>query len=150
MHEAVKLFREDMLSVSEETLSGVIHVSVTWRDRQVAAIWCNSLIEFTNRQMQSEAEAITARRVRFLQEEYGRADLVAVQSAIGALLQTELTRKMDSITRPEFAFRVVDPAAAPDDRYPVRPHKAVVGLVAGVAGTLIGLAVLVVRRRRAR
>ena len=113
MDDAVKLFRNDLLSVDEDSLSGVIHVSVVWYDRVVAAQWCNGLIELTNRLMQDKARTLAARRIDFLRQEYQKADTVNLQASISTLLQTDLSRAADASTRPEYALRVVDPRASP-------------------------------------
>ena len=149
MDDAIKLFRDDLLSVDEDTLSGVIHVSVVWYDRVLAAEWCNGLIVLTNRLMQSKARDTAARRIDFLRLEYQSADTVNLQASISNLLQTELSRAVDAGTRPEYALRIVDPASVPDDRHPVRPRKAVIGAISGVLGALLALAVVGVRKRRA-
>lgn len=148
MDDAIKLFRDDLLSVDEDTLTGVIHVSVTWYDRVAAAQWCNGLIDLTNQVMQSKTRAVAASRIKFLRQEYLQADTVNLQTSISALLQTELSRAADASSRPEYALRIVDPAAAPDDRYPVRPRKAVIGAASGIFGAIVALVVLRVRRRR--
>jgi uncharacterized protein involved in exopolysaccharide biosynthesis len=150
MDDAIKLFRDDLLSVDEDTITGVIHVSLIWYDRVLAAQWCNGLIELTNRLMQSKARELAVRRIGFLQDEYKRADTINLQASISTLLQTELSKSTDANTRPEFALRVVDPASAPDDRHPTRPRKAVIGTASGILGALLALAVLGVRKRRAR
>ena len=150
MNDAVDLFRDNLLAVKEDTLSGMIYVSVVWYDRVLAADWCNGLIELTNRRMQGKARDLAAQRVKFLREEYERAEIVSVQSAVSSLLQAELSRAMDASTKPEYALRVVDRATVPDDRYPVRPRKAVIGAASGVFGALLTLAVAAMRRRRAR
>ena len=150
MHEAVKLFRDDLLSVDEDQLTGVIHVSVVWYDRVLAAQWCNGLIELTNRHMQGRARELAASRIGFLNQAYQRADTVNLQASVSTLLQTELSRAADASTRPEYALRVVDPASPPDDRRPVRPRKAVIGAASGILGALLALAYIGVRKRRPR
>jgi uncharacterized protein involved in exopolysaccharide biosynthesis len=148
MNDAVQLFRSGLLGIEEDTLSGVIKVSVVWYDRNQAAQWSNGLIELTNRVMQSKARDMTARRVGYLRQEYQRADTVNLATSISALLQTDLSRAVDANTRPEYALRVVDPASPPDDRHPVRPRKAVIGVASGVLGAFLALIIVGVRRRR--
>src|SRR5262249_10636018 len=41
LHAAIKLFQDHVLSIDENQLTGVIHVSVIWYDRKLAADWCN-------------------------------------------------------------------------------------------------------------
>jgi uncharacterized protein involved in exopolysaccharide biosynthesis len=148
LDDAVKLFRDSLLSVDEDNLTGVIHVSVVWYDRVIAAQWCNGLLELTNRLMQSKARDLAQRRIDYLRQEYERADSVNLQTSVSTLLQTELSRAADANTRPEYALRIVDPASVPDDRHPVRPRKSVLGAISGALGALLALAVVGVRRRR--
>ncbi len=98
--------------------------------------------------MQGKARTLAARRIDFLRQEYQKADTVNLQASISTLLQTDLSRAADANTRPEYALRIVYCAGVPDDRHPVRPRKAVLGVICGVVGALLTLAVLGVRRRR--
>jgi uncharacterized protein involved in exopolysaccharide biosynthesis len=148
MDDAIALFTDDLLGVNEDTVSGAIHISLVWYDRVVAADWCNGMIALTNRRMQESAHELTQKRIEFLKAAYARTDVITAQVAITTLLQTELSRALDSSTRPEFALRVVDPATPPDDRKPARPRKAVLAAVGGVLGALLALAYGGWRRRR--
>ena len=150
MNDAIKLFREDLLSVSEDSSTGVIYVSVVWYDRKLASDWCSGIISLTNRRMQEDARDLAAKRVVFLRQEYERTSIVSIQSVISTLLQSELSREMDAITKPEYALRIVDPATMPDDRFPVRPRKAVIAVAGGFVGALLTLTVVVIRRRRGK
>jgi uncharacterized protein involved in exopolysaccharide biosynthesis len=150
---AVTLFQKHLLSVEEDKLTGLVHVSVIWYDRNLAAAWCNDLIQLTNRVIQDRAEATAATRVRFLEEQYTKTSLIPLQSAISSVLESELTKQMDAATQPEFAWRVIDRAWPPDDRYPARPLKAVIAAASGVGGALICLLLLLWRElaiRRSR
>jgi hypothetical protein len=151
MNSAVKLFQSDLLAVNEDQITGVIRVSIVWFDRQVASEWCNGLIALTNDRVQQKVRALADRRIAFLRQEYEKAAVVPVQTAISSLLQVELSKEMDAGTRPDYAFRIIDVASTPDDRYPVRPRRAVIGAAAACFGSLVALAVLAfLRVRRAR
>jgi hypothetical protein len=148
MHAAVKLFQDHILSVDENQLSGVVHLSVIWYDRRLAAEWCNQLIDMTNQSIQKYAADAASTRVKYLNREYGNTPLVPLQTAIGTLLTSELTKQVDAATRPDFAWRVIDRAYPPDDRRPARPLKWVIATVAGLLGMLMLLGVLAWRSVR--
>jgi LPS O-antigen subunit length determinant protein (WzzB/FepE family) len=151
MNSAVKLFQSDLLTVSEDQVTGVIRVSVVWFDRQVAADWCNGLVALTNDRVQQKNQSMAERRIAYLRQEYEKATIVPVQTAIGSLLQLELSKEMDADSRPDYAFHIIDSASAPDDRFPVRPRRAVIGVAAGCFGSLVALAVFgFLRARKAR
>ncbi len=147
MNSAIKLFQEHILSVDENQLTGVVHVSVIWYDRKLAAEWCNELIDLTNHDIQTYAENTASVRVKYLKQEAADTPLVPLQAAIGTILQTELTKQVDAATRSDYAWQVLDRAYPPDDRRPARPLKAVIAAVAGIAGSLLLLAILAWRFR---
>jgi uncharacterized protein involved in exopolysaccharide biosynthesis len=148
MNSAIALFQKHLLSVSENTITGVVHVSIIWYDRRLAADWCNDLIDLTNKLIQDRAEELAAMRVTYLQQEYAQTSVVPLQSAVNSILVNEMTKKMDAATRPEYAWRVVNRAYPPDDRYPAEPQKAVIAAVAGVGGTSLYALFIVYRERR--
>jgi capsular polysaccharide biosynthesis protein len=148
VHAAVKLFRDHILSIDDNQLTGVVHISVIWYDRKLAADWCNELIEMTNLRIQKYAADNASMRVRYLKQEYGNTPIVPLQAAIGSILTSELTKQVDAATRPDFAWRVLDHASPPDDRRPARPLKSLIASVVGLMGVLILLAILAWRSRR--
>lgn len=148
LDESIRLIRDDLLSVGEDAATGIIHVSITWFNREEAAKWCNALIALTNSTMVARARGLAIDRVAHLTEELSKASLVSMQAAIGTLLQAELSKELDAGTRVEFALRFVDPASIPDDRYPVRPRRALIAVLAGSLGAAMWLAYCAFRARR--
>jgi LPS O-antigen subunit length determinant protein (WzzB/FepE family) len=151
MNSAVKLFQSNLLAVNEDQITGIIRVSVIWFDRQIATDWCNGLIALTNDRVQQRTRSMAERRIAYLHQAYERATIVPVQTASASLLQMELSKEMDASSRPDYAFHIIDAASTPDDRYPARPRRAVIGAAAGCFGFLVALAVLAyLRARKAR
>jgi len=148
MNSAIRLFREHILSVDENQLTGVVHVSVIWYDRKLAADWCNELIDLTNHDIQKKAETTASLRVKYLQQEYANTQLVPLQTAIGTILQTELTKQVDAATRSDYAWQILDRAYPPDDRRPARPLKSLIAAVSGMTGALLMLTFLAWRARK--
>jgi uncharacterized protein involved in exopolysaccharide biosynthesis len=148
MHAAIKLFQDHILSVDENQITSVVHISVIWYDRKLAADWCNELIEMTNRSIQKYAADAASTRVKYLKQEYGNTLLIPLQTAIGTILTTELTKQVDAVTRPDFAWRVLDRASPPDDRRPARPLKWLIATVSGLLGVLLLLALLAWQSQR--
>lgn len=136
LDSAIELFQTRILGVTEDKLTDSVSVSVIWYDRFLAATWCNDLVALTNRTIQERAEATAATRVKFLEEQYAKTRVMALQVAVSTALERELTKQMDAETQPDFAWRVVDRAWPPDDRYPARPLKAAIAAVAGLGGLL--------------
>jgi uncharacterized protein involved in exopolysaccharide biosynthesis len=150
MNSAVELFQKRILSVTETTITGVVHVSVIWYDRYLAAAWCNGLIDLTNKTIQDRAEEIAETRVKYLQQEYAQTSVVPLQSAVSTILVNEMTKKLDAATRPEYAWRILNRAPPPDDRFPARPLKSVLALGAGLVAVFLYIMILAYTHRNRR
>jgi uncharacterized protein involved in exopolysaccharide biosynthesis len=151
LNSAIELFQDHILSVTENTITSTVRVSVTWFDRHAAAEWCNALIDLTNRTIQERAQATAALRIGYLEREYAATSIVQLQGVLNTLLVSEMTKQIDSATQPEYAWHVIDRATPPDDRYPARPLRFVVAVAAGLLGALLWIGVLQLRavRRKA-
>lgn len=150
--DAVRVFTERVLTVSEDRRTGLVRVSVEWRDRELAAKWANELVRRINRRMQQRAIEDSSRRQDFLRKALPGSTFVEVSNAINRLLETEIKREMVAKTRPDYAFAIVDPAMIPDAHQFVRPRRVVwlvFGLVAGLfTGVLLALVHNAVRASR--
>lgn len=142
LNSTIDIFQKKILSVTENSSTSTVRVSITWYDRVVAAQWCNDLIELTNRTTQARAQAIADKRIKFLRQESETTYVVALQSALNTLLVGEMTKKMDAATQPQYAWHVIDPATPPDDRFPAGPGHWVIALAASLVGCLLWIGVL--------
>lgn len=144
MRDAVRLFREDLLSVREDSQTGLVTVTVEWKDPQVAADWANTLVERLNARMRQRALRDAENNVEYLQNELKGVAVVAIQQSIGRLLETELQKLMLAKGNEEFAFRVIDPATPP--KYRSRPKRTLLVVASTFFGGMIGVFFVVMRR----
>jgi len=140
---AIRRFTESVCSVREDNLSGLITVTVRWRDPVLAAEWANALIALANERTRRRAIAESQRTIAFLARELEKTENLELQRAIHRLTQSQLQIAALASVRREYALRVIDPARAPDPDDYVWPRRAVLlplGLVIGtLAGSLIAL-----------
>ena len=143
---AVDKFTKDILSFSEDRKTGVITVSITWRNAASAATWANEYIADLNSELQERALTESRRNVSFLQSELEKTEIVSLQQGLSRLLESEMQQMMLAQGAEEFAFRVIDTATVP--RKPVSPDILSIVLLA-LAGSFLlsGAAVVVVLLR---
>jgi uncharacterized protein involved in exopolysaccharide biosynthesis len=148
----VKLFGEDVYSVSEDLTTGVIAVRVEWTDPVIAAGWANDLVKLANEIVRTRALTDSQRNVDYLNHELSRTDVVGLQQVLYGLLESEMKTIMLANDREEYAFTVIDPAAVPElHSFPNRPLTAVVGTIfGGFVAMLIVLVRLVIGKHRIR
>ena len=144
--EAFKRFDKQVRRVSEDRRTGIVTLSILWSDPDVAAQWATYLVEKANEDLRQRAILEAEESIAYLNKELVKTSVVEIRQAIYRLLEIKINAIMLANVQKEYAFRVIDPAAAPDEKdfaWPLRPLFAVAGLV---VGALIGLAWVSVRR----
>jgi len=145
--QGVRKFSKDIRQIAEDKRTGIVTLSIVWWDRVAAADWANSLIAEADKELRDRAIAEQNRSVEYLKSEAMQTPTVEIGNAISKLMETELKNAMVARTRDAYAFKVIDPAVAPDakDRYsPNKPLIAVLGLLLGV---ILGVVIAAIRER---
>jgi uncharacterized protein involved in exopolysaccharide biosynthesis len=145
---AIKYWLKKVLSIADDKKTGLIQVSIEWRDRQQAAAWVNALIDLANEQARELAIDESRRSVEFLQNEMLRTSNVQVRAGIAGLLEASLNRITLATAQRQFALKVVDAALVPDEGVYARPRIVMEVVLGAFFGVLVGFAIAVWRRRR--
>ena len=145
--DAYKYFDREIRSVSRDTRTGLISLSIEWRDPAAAAQWANQLVARLNAEMSSRAIAHSNASVKFLEEELAETAIVDMRAAISRLIEAQVNLRMLANVTDQYAFRVIDSALPPDDDDVIRPQKLQMVVMGGAAGMLFGLVFVLLRRR---
>lgn len=138
LYRMTRKFQRSVLDVEEDKLTGLIKVSVTWVDRERAAEWANGIVALANKWLQTRAEDEARRRLKYLSDSVVQTDLVPLRDAASRLMESQVRSEMLAETRPDYGFRIIDPAR-PSAAYDyVKPRRAV--MVAG--GAVIGFVLI--------
>lgn len=147
---AVDDFVEDVRSVVEDRRTGLVTLSVEWTDPDLAADWANAYVAAANEVARRRATEEATHMLKFLHEELAKTSVLGVQQGIYQLIETQINTIALANVRQEYAFRVVDPATAPDPDRPVRPIRPLVIALGAVLGFGAMLLVLLMRTGAAR
>jgi uncharacterized protein involved in exopolysaccharide biosynthesis len=137
IRDALKVFNEDVRRVTEDKKTGLVTLSVTWRDPVVASSWANELIKRVNEKMRQKALSEAERNVAYLQKEIATSSVVSLQQSMGRVLESEMQKLMLARGNEEFAFRVIDPATPPKLRS--WPKRTLISVIATFAGLFFSL-----------
>jgi len=144
IRDAVRVFNTVVRSVSEDKKTGLITLSIRWKDPDIAAFWANELVKRLNNQLRTQAEEEAERNVVFLQREIAATSVVSLQQSMGRVLEGEMQKLMLARGNEQFAFKVIDRATPPKVR--VSPNRKLTTLIAMLAGVFLGLLVVFLRK----
>lgn len=101
-------------SVVQDPKTGLVTVSITWRDPVLAAEWANGLVKMTNEQTRDRAIRESERNIAYLRDQATKTALVPVQMALSNLMENEYKQAMMAGGNEEYALKVIDPAIPPE------------------------------------
>lgn len=139
--DAYRLFRDNIRTVTEDSQTRLVLLSIEWTDASLAAKWANDMVGLLNDKMRSDAIDRSRRNLEYLRKQYDDTTVAPLREAIARLMESELQTSMLASVQQDYAFRVIDPAVVPNRRIsPNRPLIAAVGLAVGLAlGLLLAI-----------
>jgi uncharacterized protein involved in exopolysaccharide biosynthesis len=143
MEEGVRLFQSKVRAVVRDRRNGLISVSVQWRSRELAADWANLMVERINSTLRNEAISSSAVRIRYLNDEFAKTEVMEMRRAISGLIQEQVSTAMLANVQKEYAFKVLDRAVSPDRKY--RPRRALIAVLSAFLGFSLALLLVLVR-----
>ncbi|MBM4231489.1 MAG: hypothetical protein FJ184_12200 [Gammaproteobacteria bacterium] len=144
IRDAVKVFDTDVRTVSEDKKSGLVTLSVRWKDPDTAAEWANVLVKRLNDRLRTQAQEESERNVAYLQREIAATSVVSLQQSMGRVLEGEMQKLMLARGNEEFAFKVIDRATPPKQRE--TPKRTLIPLVSMLAGGFLGILAVFLRK----
>jgi uncharacterized protein involved in exopolysaccharide biosynthesis len=136
---AFRFFDRKIRSVVQDKKTGLVTLSVDWRNRELAAAWANELAQRLNEEMRARAIGKAESSLGYLEHELEATTTVPTREAIGRLIEAQVKQRMVAHVTQEYAFRVVDKAMVADKDDPIRPNRPAiiaVGFLAGLAAAL--------------
>jgi uncharacterized protein involved in exopolysaccharide biosynthesis len=125
--------------VDEQPRTGLLVVAFEWRDPLIAAQWANEYVELANEQLRGDAIAESKQSIAYLTAELERTTIEPVRHSLYSIMESRLNQAMVASVEPEYAFKPIDRAEAPDPRKFVRPKRAIEIFLGIVFGGVLGV-----------
>ena len=138
-------FKRNVRSVGKNVRQGLVALEVEWKDPELAAQWANRLVEYVNAQMRAEAIREAETSINYLNEQLQETSIVELQQAIYRLIEAQTKKIMIARSRVEYAFKVIDPAVAPQES--IRPKQLPIAILGLFVGLAISMFIAMVRYR---
>jgi uncharacterized protein involved in exopolysaccharide biosynthesis len=133
-------FKKNVRTVLTDPKSGLVTMTIGWTDAHIAAKWANDLVAMANDYLRKKAIDESERNIAFLNEQAAKTDVVTVKQAIYAILQSEINKEMLARGNDEYAFKILDPAVAPERPSTPSPLLLMLGALVGSFGLSVMIA----------
>ena len=136
MWEAYKIFDFSIRRIAEDRKTGLVTLSMEFRDPRRAAEWANTYVAMANKVIRSQAVAEATRALDYLNAELDKATVAGLRDTIYRVIEGQLKKIMLANARPDYAFKVIDKAVVPEER--VSPKRTLSVILGFMMGGLIG------------
>jgi len=139
LQEAYDLFSEEILDVFDDNATGLVTVTIDWKDPVLAASWANSLVANANERLRAQTIEDADLTITYLNQELAKTNAVELQQAIYYLVESEIQKKTVAKVQKEYAFQVLSPAVPSDlDKY-AEPNRVFIITVGVAFGLFAGI-----------
>lgn len=145
LEDGYVLFNDDVRTVTEDRVNGLVRLSVDWRDPELAKTWTNRMVERINSDMRNAEIEEAKRSIQYLHQELEKTNIIELRQAIYRLTESQVQKIMVANVREQYAFKVIDPAHLPGRDSIVRPRRVLLLALGLMAGFLIGLFIALLR-----
>ena len=135
-----------MLEIEVDPKTKFVKVSIEFYSPYLAAEWTSKLILLLNRHIREldQNEAIDS--IKYLNELAKKSYVSQLKKVFSSLMEEQIKSQMLTEIRKDYVFKVVDPAVAPELKS--KPQRALIIVIAGFFGGIIGLVIVLFRSGR--
>ena len=137
----VRAFRNNHLLIEEDIKSGLVTVSISHYAPETAKDWANMIVADLNERMRKQDIKEANASIEFLKAKLNETSVSEMQQLFYRLIENESRKVMLANVRPDYVFKIVDPAIAPQD--PSEPKRIQIIFIFMAAGGGIGIAMAI-------
>lgn len=145
-YKAYLFFSAVLLNVGADIKTGLITLTITWKDREQAVHWANTLVHAANEQLRQKAIAETQQSIAYLEKELQKTSVVEVQNTIFRVMESQIKTMMMANTQEQFAFKIIDPAVTMDEDAFVKPKRLMMMALGLLGGLFFGVLAVFLRK----
>lgn len=142
IQEAYKVFL-GILSVSQDKLTGYVTVSIDHQSPTVAAQWVDWMVEDINAVVKAQDVDEAIKSIEYLTQQVANTSLTELQAVFFELIQSQTETVMLAEVRPEYVFKTIDPAVAPETKS--KPSRALICILGTFLGGLLSFVMVLIR-----
>jgi uncharacterized protein involved in exopolysaccharide biosynthesis len=143
--KAFKVF-DELRGISRSKKEGLVTLTVTMEDPELAAKWANAMVALVNRQLRVRDAVEAQKSIAYLNKEIEKTNLVNLRETLYHLIEEQTQIAMLTNVREDYVFKVIDPAVVPEEKS--APNRVLLVMVAFILAILSSAAWVVVPRAK--
>ncbi|MCS0049297.1 Wzz/FepE/Etk N-terminal domain-containing protein [Vibrio parahaemolyticus] len=141
--EAFEVFNQEVLTISQDKITGLYDVSVKHYSPYIAQKWVNWLIEDINKVMRERSIKEASQNLIYLNAQLRKISIADMQSTFYKLIEEQTKSLMLAEAQEEFIFKVIDPAVVPEVKD--SPKRALICLLGVFVGGMFSIMIILIR-----
>jgi LPS O-antigen subunit length determinant protein (WzzB/FepE family) len=145
IQEAVRSFRQIYI-VSENKKNGFVTISIDFYSPYVSKEWIDLIIENINETMRVQAVSKATSSLNYLNEQISKTNISEIKIVLSELAKSETQKIMLSKSSPEYVFKTIDKAFAPEIK--ISPRRSIICIIGALIGFSLSLLISILLRLR--
>lgn len=141
--EYVEEFRK-ILNISQDSATSIVTIRIEHVSPVIAKKWVEWLVEDINNEMRRRDIEEAQRSIAYIERELESARLANTQQVYASLLEQQTQTIMLANIRPEYVFRVIDPAVVPEVK--IKPRRFLFLFFSLFLGLFFSTAIVLIKR----
>lgn len=145
IQEAVRSFRQIYI-VSENKKNGFVTISIDFYSPYVSKEWIDLIIENINETMRVQAVSMATSSLNYLNDQINKTNISEIKIVLSELAKSETQKIMLSKSSPEYVFKTIDKAFAPEIK--ISPRRSIICIIGALVGFSLSLLISILLRLR--
>jgi capsular polysaccharide biosynthesis protein len=137
VYSVVDFFSNNVLSISENSESGIFTLKIKWIDPVVARDWANELVLRVDNELRQKAIAESQATIAYMQDKLPTIKLQDFRAIALQMIEDNLKKVTFAQVKQEYVFKVIDPAIVAGEAS--SPKKGLMVAVGFVLGLMLSL-----------
>lgn len=141
MQEAYEKFTEDVLTVTQNSKTKYVTITVEHYSPEVARQWTEWLVEDINETIMRKDVREAEQAIGYLNEQLKATSLAELRNVFSRLIEEQTKTIMLASVTDEYLFKTVDPPVAPEEK--TRPKRSIIVLLGAFLSGLVAVLLVV-------
>ncbi|MDA9878093.1 Wzz/FepE/Etk N-terminal domain-containing protein [Luminiphilus sp.] len=134
---------DEMLSVSQDTKTGLVSVSIEYYSPQIAKDWLDLYMASINKHMQARQVAKVSRNISYLEAQITKTSITEMREVFYTIIEEQTKNKMVAEASPDYAFVAVSSSMVPEQKS--KPSRALICILGTIFGAVLATLLVLVR-----